>query len=137
MAKMKGKGFVLAALAAGAASYLSKKENRDKVTDYLNQAKTKVNENGGVQGLLDKVQGAANGGKAEDAGGPSSSAGVFIGEENKSDEVSTSLDEKLEEVANQANTSSTSELEGNHFVEEGGALTVIDAYNEQQANDEK
>lgn len=41
MAKFKGKGVVVAGLLAGAASFLSKKENRDKAMDFLNDAKTK------------------------------------------------------------------------------------------------
>ena len=36
MAKFKGKGVVAAGLLAGAASFLSKKENRDKAMELLN-----------------------------------------------------------------------------------------------------
>lgn len=39
MAKLKGKGFVISALVAGAASYLSKKENRDKAMKFVNNMK--------------------------------------------------------------------------------------------------
>ena len=42
MAKLKGKGVVVAGLVAGAAAYLSKPENRDKVMDAVNMAKEKV-----------------------------------------------------------------------------------------------
>ena len=42
MAKLKGKGVVMAGLLAGAASFLSKKENRDKTMDYTNGAKMKT-----------------------------------------------------------------------------------------------
>lgn len=42
MAKLKGKGVVLAGLVAGAASLLSKKENRDKAMEYLSVAKEKA-----------------------------------------------------------------------------------------------
>ncbi|HJH11373.1 MAG TPA: GNAT family N-acetyltransferase [Metalysinibacillus jejuensis] len=42
MAKLKGKGVVVAGLVAGAAAYLSKPENRDKVVDAVNMAKDKV-----------------------------------------------------------------------------------------------
>ncbi len=42
MAKFKGKGVVLAGLVAGAASILSKKENRDKAMDYLSEMKEKA-----------------------------------------------------------------------------------------------
>lgn len=44
MAKFKGKGVVVAGLVAGAASYLRKKENRDKVMDYINDARGKATE---------------------------------------------------------------------------------------------
>lgn len=42
MAKFKGKGVVVAGLIAGAAGYLRKKENRDKVLDMVGMAKEKV-----------------------------------------------------------------------------------------------
>jgi len=42
MAGRKGTGVVLAGLAGFAASYLSKKENRDKAMDMLNSAKSKL-----------------------------------------------------------------------------------------------
>lgn len=42
MAKLKGKGVVMAGLLAGAASFLSKKENRDKTMDFINEAKMKT-----------------------------------------------------------------------------------------------
>ena len=42
MAKFKGKGVVVAGLLAGAASFLSKKENRDKAMDVLNEFKAKA-----------------------------------------------------------------------------------------------
>ena len=120
---MKGKGFVLAALAAGAASYLSKKENRDKVTDYLNQAKTKVNENGGVQGLLDKAKNAATK-TAEDVS-------------DKAEEVTGDLEGKLEEVASTAGSEEQSEIDGNQMLDEGGGQQAIDAFNESQDKDSK
>ena len=138
MAKLKGKGVVVAGLIAGAASLLSKKENRDKLMDYVNQTKEKVNANGGVQGLVDKVKNAtgATGTSTDtptDAGGPSSSAGNFTtDDDHKEDTLEKTVEEKLEDAALQADTSSTTELEGNHFVEEGGAHTLIDAFNEQQ-----
>ena len=57
MGKLKGKGVVLVGLMAGAVSFFRKKGNRDKMKDYFNQAKEKVNQNnGGIQGVLDKVQ---------------------------------------------------------------------------------
>ena len=45
MAKFKGKGVVVAGLLAGAASFLSKKENRDKAMEFLNEARTKTTNN--------------------------------------------------------------------------------------------
>lgn len=42
MAKFKGKGVVFASLVAGVASVLSKKENREKAMELLNDAKTKA-----------------------------------------------------------------------------------------------
>lgn len=45
MAKLKGKGVVMAGLLAGAASFLSKKENRDKAMDFINGAKMKTTMN--------------------------------------------------------------------------------------------
>lgn len=42
MAKLKGKGVVLAGLFAGVASILSKKENRDKAKEYLANAKSRA-----------------------------------------------------------------------------------------------
>jgi len=41
MAKRKGKGVVIAGLAGLAASYLSKKENRDKALNMFNNVKSK------------------------------------------------------------------------------------------------
>ena len=39
---MKGKGIVVSALIVGAASYLSKKENRDKAMQFLSNMKSQV-----------------------------------------------------------------------------------------------
>lgn len=43
MAKINGKGVVLTAFVAGVASYLSKKENRDKVFKMINEMKSRAN----------------------------------------------------------------------------------------------
>ncbi|MEC1180701.1 hypothetical protein P9B03_19785 [Metasolibacillus meyeri] len=53
MAKLKGKGVVIAGLVAGAASYLSKKENRDKVMSYIQEAKVKATAM--MDGMKDKA----------------------------------------------------------------------------------
>ncbi|KGR75872.1 hypothetical protein [Ureibacillus manganicus] len=42
MAKMKGKGVVLTALAAGVATFLSKKENRDKTMEMISSFRSKA-----------------------------------------------------------------------------------------------
>lgn len=42
MAKLKGKGFVISALVAGAASYLSKKENRDNTMKMIQTMTSKA-----------------------------------------------------------------------------------------------
>lgn len=42
MAKLRGKGFVISALVAGAASFLSKKENRDKTMKFINNMKNQA-----------------------------------------------------------------------------------------------
>ena len=118
MAKLKGKGVVVAGLIAGAASLLSKKENRDKLKDYINQTKEKVNANGGVQSLVDKVKNAAGTAKEE--------------VEEKAKDVSSNLEEKIEEVANETKTDKESDLEGNQMLDEGGVQQTIDAFNESQ-----
>lgn len=46
MAKFKGKGVVVAGLLAGAASFLSKKENREKTMEFLNEARAKTDSQG-------------------------------------------------------------------------------------------
>jgi hypothetical protein len=43
MTKMRGKGVVLAAFAAGVVTYLSKKQNRDNTMNLLNTIKSKTN----------------------------------------------------------------------------------------------
>jgi hypothetical protein len=118
MAKLKGKGVVVAGLIAGAASLLSKKENRDKLMDYVNQTKEKVNSSGGVQGLVDKVKNAAAGAK-QDA-------------EEAVNEAGTSFEETIEDVANETKTDKASDLDGNQMLDEGGGQQAIDAFNELQ-----
>lgn len=116
MAKFKGKGVVVAGLIAGAASFLSKKENRDKAMEYLNQAKETVNKNGGVQGLMDKVKtGATTQNAHTDANEPY-------------------VEETLRDVASTAGHDSDIVVDGNQMIDEGGGQSVIDAYNEKQHN---
>ncbi|MBD8038302.1 3-oxoacyl-ACP reductase [Solibacillus sp. A46] len=129
MAKLKGKGVVMAGLIAGAASFLSKKENRDKAMDYLNKAKGKVDESGGVQGLMQKAQEKVTGNDAAHSPvtkdlntniAKSASVGKDAYEE-----------ETLEEVAMTAGDVADHTLEGNQMVEEG-AQTTTDYYNDEQ-----
>lgn len=44
LAKMKGRGLIVTALAAGAATYLSQKENRDKALHMFKQLQGKAND---------------------------------------------------------------------------------------------
>ena len=131
MAKLKGKGVVVAGLLAGAASFLSKKENRDKAMDYLNKAKGKVNESGGMQGLMDKVQGKSAGYSNENAH-PSSTGDL---DTNMAKSASVGKEdytkESLEEVAETAGYVADHTLEGNQMVEEG-AQTTTNYYNHEQ-----
>lgn len=129
MAKLKGKGVVVAGLLAGAASFLSKKENRDKAMEYLNMAKDKVNESGGVQGLMQKAQG-----KVSPNGDPHSPAiedldtniskSASVGKEDYAEET-------IEDVAMTAGEIADHTLEGNQMVEEG-AQTTTNYYNHEQ-----
>lgn len=116
MAKFKGKGVVAASLLVGAASFLSKKENRDKAMEYLNQAKETVNKNGGVQGLMDKVKTAST-----------SQKDVVV---DANDE--TYVEETLRDVASTAGHASDMVVDGNQMLDEGGGQSTIDAYNEKQ-----
>ena len=129
MAKLKGKGVVMAGLIAGAASFLSKKENRDKAMDYLNKAKGKVNENGGVQGLMQKAQEKVTGNDAAHSPitkdlNTNIAKSASVGKDDYEEET-------LEEVAMTAGDVADHTLEGNQMVEEG-AQTTTDYYNEEQ-----
>ena len=146
MAKLKGKNVVLAGIVAGAASYLSKKENRDKLMEYINQVRTKVNDSGGLQGLSGKMQNTVNisgNNVMPDSGGTTSSSGEFTSTFNKENEnkkyapQDKSMEDKIETIAQTADTSNTTELEGNHFVEEGYAQTLIQTFNDMQDDSRK
>ncbi|MER2028755.1 MAG: 3-oxoacyl-ACP reductase [Solibacillus sp.] len=132
MAKLKGKGVVVAGLLAGAASFLSKKENRDKAMDYLNKAKGKVNESGGVQGLMQKVQDKTSAGYSNENAHPSSTGDL---DTNMAKSASVGKEdykeESLEDVAVTAGEIADHTLEGNQMVEEG-AQTTTDYYNHEQ-----
>ncbi|MGN7477880.1 3-oxoacyl-ACP reductase [Solibacillus silvestris] len=129
MAKLKGKGVVMAGLLAGAASFLSKKENRDKAMEYFNKAKDKMNDNGGMQGLMQKAQEkVAGNGEAE----PSFPKDL---DTNMAKSASVGkkdyAEESIEDVAMTAGDVADHTLEGNQMVEEG-AQTTTDYYNEEQ-----
>lgn len=111
MAKFKGKGVVVAGLLAGAASFLSKKENRDKAMDLLNQTKDKVNSNEKVQELVSKV---AN----------SKSTKPLTGNDT--------VDETLQDVATAAGQANEMVVDSNQMLDEGGGQSAIDAYNKKQ-----
>ena len=125
MAKFKGKGVVIAGLIAGAASFFRKKENRDKVQAYLNVAKDKVNENGGVQGLMQKAQSKMTGNN-------------HTTQNNVNDKMDTvqpeSVDQSFQEVAKTAAHPTETVIDGNEMLDEGGGQTVIDEYNKEQEN---
>lgn len=117
MAKFKGKGVVAASLLVGAASFLSKKENRDKAMDFLNQTKDKVNSNETIQELMSKMPNATT-----NTANPSA-ANESVAEES------------LQDVASTAGHADDSIVEGNKMLDEGGGQTTIDAYNERQHHD--
>lgn len=129
MAKFKGKGVVIAGLVAGAASFLSKKENRDKVQQYFKVAKDKVNENGGVQGLMQKAQNKMANNNTSNSEFPKDldtniAKSASVGKE-------AYKEESLEEVAETAGHIADHTLEGNQMVEEG-AQTTTNYYNHEQ-----
>ncbi|MFJ8237719.1 hypothetical protein ACIQ34_18630 [Ureibacillus sp. NPDC094379] len=53
MAQLKGKGFVISALVAGGAAYLSKKQNRDKAMKFLTQVQSKFGSLFGSKAVMD------------------------------------------------------------------------------------
>lgn len=107
MAKLKGKGVVLAGLVAGAASILSKKENRDKAMDFINGAKTKA-----TKAIEDQKQN-------------------FQGNSNNTDVDNNYA--KSDVAADVAETAANPlQVDENKFISEGGAQKTINDYNHQQ-----
>lgn len=143
MAKLKGKGVVLAGLVAGAASYLSKKENRDKAREYFNQLKGKANqfqqENGGIQGLVNKVTNSSDATNTQNA--PNKTVEETMATDQKNKKVSPSemaatgndgeVHESLSDIAETAAEPVDLVLEGNHMIDEG-AQTTVHHFNEEQ-----
>jgi hypothetical protein len=108
MAKLKGKGVVIAGLLAGAASFLSKKENRDKAMVFLNEAKTKA-----AKVMTDQNQN-------------------YPTNTNRSQEERLPVGEVAGDVAEAAASPNTLTINENEFLSEGGAQRTIAEYNEQQ-----
>ena len=108
MAKMKGKGIVLAGLLAGAASFLSKKENRDKLNEYINGAKGKATN------YMDDEKANSQNAKSEvenqEASDVNSSYGFPLGEAKPS----------------------TQAINGNEMLGEGGTQQVINEFDENR-----
>ena len=125
MAKFKGKGVVIAGLIAGAASFFRKKENRDKVQAYLNVAKDKINENGGVQGLMQKAQSKMTGNNSTTQNNTN---------DNMDKVQPESVEESFQEVAKTAAYPTETVIDGNEMLAEGGGQTVINEYNKEQEN---
>jgi hypothetical protein len=149
MAKLKGKSVVIAGLVAGAASYLSKKENRDKAMDYFNQLKGKANqfqqENGGIQGLVTKMTNPADATHTQNV--PNKSVEETKDTDQTNKKVSPSemaatgndghVDESLADIATTAAEPVDLVLEGNHMVDEGAQTTVHHFNEEQDPQDSK
>lgn len=108
MAKFKGKGVVVAGLLAGAASFLSKKENRDKAMDFLNDAKTKAS-----KVMADTKQN-------------------YQGNTNQMNEEMQPVGKVAGDVAEAAASPDTLTINENEFLSEGGAQRTITEYNKQQ-----
>ena len=132
MAKLKGKGVVLAGLIAGVLSFLSKKENRDKMMSYLSQLKKEVNssQKGSaniqqkVEAFFNATQGSENTTSTKDE----KIAGFMAMSPNATEKPQK---ETLEDIASTAAQAADSVLEGNHMIDEG-AQTTVSHYNEQQ-----
>lgn len=108
MAKFKGKGVVVAGLLAGAASLLSKKENRDKAMEFISDARNKAS-----QVMNEQKQN-------------------FQGQAQEDGTVHNSVGDVAGDVAEGAASKKSLHIEENKFMDEGGAQQMIDEYNKQQ-----
>ena len=90
---------------------------------YLNLAKEKVNENGGVQGLMQKAQSKVAGSKNPDTT-----------TDYKEADPSAYVDETFQDVAKTGGHATDEVIDGNQMLDEGGGKTVIDEYNKEQEN---
>ena len=132
MAKLKGKGVVLAGLIAGVLSFLSKKENRDKTMSYLSQLKNEANsfqkESVNVKKTVEEFFNATQGAK-DNTGTKDEKIASFMAMSPNATEKPQK--ETLEDIATTAAQAADSVLEGNHMIDEG-AQTTVAHYNEQQ-----
>ena len=132
MAKLKGKGVVLAGLIAGVLSFLSKKENRDKAMSYLGQLKKEANSSQkgsvNVQQKVDEFFNATQGAKNTTNTKDEKIASFMAMSPNATEKPQK---ETLEDIASTAAQAADSVLEGNHMIDEG-AQTTVNHYNEQQ-----
>ncbi|WP_431028236.1 3-oxoacyl-ACP reductase [Lysinibacillus sp. LZ02] len=128
MAKLKGKGVVLAGLVAGVVSYLSKKENRNKTVGYLSQLKKEMDNfqkgTSGMQGAMNATKESA---EKKDIG--KNKAATFMAMTENSEKHPEK--ETLEDIASTAAQAANTVLEGNHMIDEGAQTTVLH-YNEEQ-----
>jgi len=132
MAKLKGKGVVLAGLMAGVLSFLSKKENRDKTMSYLSQLKKEANSSQrgstNIQQKVNEFFNAAQGTKNTTGAKDEKIASFMAMSPNATEKPQK---ETLEDIATTAAQAADSVLEGNHMIDEG-AQTTVAHYNEQQ-----
>ena len=132
MAKLKGKGVVLAGLIAGVLSFLSKKENRDKTMSYLSQLKNEANSaqkgSVNVKKTVEEFFNATQGAK-DNTGTKDEKIASFMAMSPNATEKPQK--ETLEDIATTAAQAADSVLEGNHMIDEG-AQTTVSHYNEQQ-----
>jgi len=132
MAKLKGKGVVLAGLIAGVLSFLSKKENRDKTMSYLSQLKNEVNSSQkgsvNIKKTVEEFFNATQGTKDTTSTKDEKIASFMAMSPNATEKPQK---ETLEDIATTAAQAADSVLEGNHMIDEG-AQTTVSHYNEQQ-----
>ena len=132
MAKLKGKGVVLAGLIAGVLSFLSKKENRDKTMGYLSQLKKEANSSqkgsANIQQKVEAFFNATQGAKNTTSTKDEKIASFMAMSPNATEKPQK---ETLEDIATTAAQAADSVLEGNHMIDEG-AQTTVNHYNEQQ-----
>ena len=137
MAKLKGKGVVLAGLIAGVLSFLSKKENRDKTMSYLSQLTKEANSSQkGSTNIQQKVNEFFNAtqGSKDTTGIKDEKIASFMAMSPNATEKPQK--ETLEDIATTAAQAADVVLEGNHMIDEG-AQTTVNHYNEEQHQDQQ